>query len=93
MILLSAHKNSSRSFLLGENVVNRFHGKKSLFNEKNRGMISLIFDYIKDYYKHEDSMRLEVKLSMIEIQGHYGYDLLYNCRGRKFEINIILYKA
>ena len=80
MILLSAHKNSSRSFLVGENVVNRFHGKKSLFNEKSRGIIPLIFDHVSNHFKDFDSMKLEVKLSMIELEGHYGYDLLHNCR-------------
>lgn len=81
MILLSAHKNSSRTLLLGENAVNRFHGKKSRENDKNKGIIPLIFDYVKERFESDTLLRLEVKLSMIEIEGHYGYDLLYNCRG------------
>lgn len=80
-VLLSAHKNSSRSFLLGENVVNRFQGKKSLDNQRNKGMLSLIFQHLRAHFGGQPGMQLEAKLSMIEIEGHYGYDLLFNCRG------------
>ena len=83
MLFLSQNKISTRNIILGENVVNRFHGKKSIANEKTIGLIPLIFDYFMKMHENSDQNRfkLEVKLSMLEVEGNYPYDLLFNCRG------------
>ena len=84
-VFLGSNQNSKRLVLLGEHIVNRFHGKKTLIDEKNKGLIPLIYKFISNLKTHraEERYKLEVKISMLELQGHFAYDLLFNCKSRE----------
>ena len=92
-VFLGSNQNSKRLVLLGEHIVNRFHGKKTLIDEKNKGLIPLIYKFISNLKTHreEERYKLEVKISMLELQGHFAYDLLFNCKSKGYRDTIGLF--